>query len=99
VKTREWHHINGQLAEIGIELTRETETGGNTRHYSRYEMIEVTIGGVGELEGTEADLIEGFIINTEGGIRVLHELVNGEGSIVGLNDRVGDLRGLNKPHY
>ena len=25
VKTREWHHVDGQLAQIGVELSRETK--------------------------------------------------------------------------
>jgi len=32
VKAREGHHVDGQLTEISIELTREPQTGGHSRH-------------------------------------------------------------------
>ena len=47
-------------------------------------MVEVTIGGGGELESSEADIVKGLVINAESLIRVLDELVNGEGGVVRL---------------
>jgi len=47
-------------------------------------VVEITVGGGGELEGAEADVIESLVINAEGLVRVLDELVDGEGGIVGL---------------
>ncbi|KFP94168.1 hypothetical protein N329_04312, partial [Haliaeetus albicilla] len=41
VETREGHHVDGQLAEISIELTGETEAGGDTAHGGRNEVVEV----------------------------------------------------------
>lgn len=54
-------------------------------------MIEITIGGVGELERPEADIVQGLVINAEGGIRVLDQLMDRQGGIVWLNNSVGDL--------
>ena len=47
VETREGHHVDSQLTEISVELTRETEACGDTRHSGRDEMVQVTIGGSG----------------------------------------------------
>jgi hypothetical protein len=47
-------------------------------------VVEITIGGGGELESSEADIVKSFVINAEGLIRVLHKLVNGEGGVVRL---------------
>jgi hypothetical protein len=95
VQTRERHHVDGELSEIRVQLTGETETGGDTGHDSRNEVVEVTVGGVGKLQGAHANIVEGLVIDTEGLVGVLDQLVDGESGIVGLNDGVGDLGGGN----
>jgi hypothetical protein len=91
VKTGEGDEVHGELAKVRVELARETDAGGNTGHGSRDEVVEVTIGRSGELEGPEADIVEGFIVKAHALISVLDELVDGEGSVVWLDDGVGDL--------
>jgi hypothetical protein len=91
VETREGDQVNGQLAEIRVELTREAERASNTRHNLRDEVVQITIRGRGELEGTEADIIESLVIDAENLIGVLNELVSREGGVVRLNDGVGNL--------
>ena len=54
-------------------------------------MIEVTVCGCGELERAEADVIEGLVVKSEALIRVLHELVHRQCSIVRLDHGVGHL--------
>lgn len=48
-------------------------------------MVEVTVCRCRKFEGSEANVIKGLIVNTKGFVRILDELMNGEGSIVGLN--------------
>lgn len=95
VETREGNHVDGQLAEVGVELARETETGGNTGHDGGDQVVQVTVRGVGKLEGTHANVVQSFVVDTEGLVRVLNELVNGESSVVRLDNGVGDLGGGN----
>ncbi|GMT14308.1 hypothetical protein PFISCL1PPCAC_5605 [Pristionchus fissidentatus] len=92
VKTREGNHVDGQLAEISIELTRESQAGRNSRHGHRHKMVEISIVGVGKFQGAETDLVEGFVVNTESLVGVLHELVDRESGIVGLDDSVRNLK-------
>ena len=54
-------------------------------------MIKITIGGGGELKGSEADIIEGFVVNDHALIGVFNQLMDREGGVVGLNDCVRDL--------
>merc|ERR1719389_1272089 len=60
---------------------------------SRDEMVKITVGGGGELEGSEADIVEGFVVNAHNLIGVFDELMDGEGGVVGFNDGIGDLGG------
>ena len=54
-------------------------------------MIQVTIGRGGQLKCTEAYVIQSFVVNAEALIRVLNQLVDGEGCIVGLYYSIRDL--------
>ena len=47
-------------------------------------MVEVAVHRCQKLESPEANVVKGFVINTESFIRVFDKLVNGEGGVVGL---------------
>mgnify|MGYP003957588509 CR=1 FL=1 len=95
VETGERNQVDGELAEIGVELTGEAEAAGDAGHDDGDEMVQVTEGRGGELESTETDVIQRFIIDAHGLIGVLDQLMDGEGRVVRLDDGVGDLRGRN----
>jgi hypothetical protein len=91
MQSREGNHVHSELSEIRVELTWESQTGGDTGHDDGDQGVEVTVGWLGQLEGSEADVVEGLVVDTEGLVRVLDELVNGQGGVVWLDDSVGDL--------
>jgi len=93
VETGEGDQVDSELSEVGVELTGEAEAASNTGESSGDEVVKITIGGGGELKGTEADIVEGLVVNAHDLIGVLDELMDGEGGVVGLNDGVGDLGG------
>ena len=39
-------------------------------------MVEITIGGGGELEGSEADIVKGFVINDHAFVSVFDQLMD-----------------------
>ena len=88
MKTWEGNHVDSQFTEISVKLTGESETGGDSRHGGGDEMVQVTVGWGGELQGSEADIVESLVINTVGLVSVLNELVDGQGGVVGLHDGV-----------
>ena len=73
----EWDQVNSELSEIGVELTWESEAAGDTGESSRNEMVKITIGWGGELKGSEADIIQGFVINNHTFIGVFNQLMDG----------------------
>ena len=89
----EWDQVNSELSEIGVKLSWESEAASDTGEGSRDEMVKITVGWGGELEGSEADIVKGFVINAHNLIGVLDELMDGEGGVVGLDDGVGNLGG------
>ena len=56
-------------------------------------MVEVSVGGGGQLQGPEADVVQGLVVDAERLVRVLDQLVHGEGGVVGLHHGVGHLGG------
>ena len=95
VETGEGDQVDGELAEVGVELTGEAEAAGDAGHDDGDEVVQVAEGGGGELEGSEADVVKSFVVNAHGLVGVLNKLMDGEGGVVGLNDGVGDLGGGN----
>merc|ERR1711977_772103 len=93
VETGEGDEIDTELAEVRVELTREAKAASHTGHAGGAEMVEVTIGGSGELEGTEADVVQGLVVKAHALVGVLHKLVDGEGGVVRLDNSVGHLGG------
>jgi len=93
METGEGNEVDSKLAKIRVKLTRETETAGDTGHGSRHKVVKITIGGGGELEGTEANIVQCLVIDDLDLIGVLNKLVDGKGGVVGLNDGIGHLGG------
>jgi hypothetical protein len=93
METRERNHVDSQLSEIRVKLTGESETGGDTGHDGRNQVVEISVRWVGELEGSHADVVESLVVDTERLIGVLNQLVDRESSIVWLDNGVRDLGG------
>jgi len=91
VETWEWHEVDSELSQVRVELTWESEAAGDTGEGSRDEMVKITVGWGGELEGSEADIVEGFVIDNLDLISILDELMDGKGSVIWFNDGIGDL--------
>ena len=76
MESREWDEVDSKLSEIGVELTWESEAAGDTGKSGRDEMVKITVGWGGELEGSEADIVKSFVINAHNLIGVLDKLMD-----------------------
>ena len=56
VETGEGDHVDGQLAEISVQLTGEAQAGGDAGHGGRDQVVQVTVGWGGKLQGAETEL-------------------------------------------
>mmetsp|Transcript_8068 Transcript_8068/g.14386 ORF Transcript_8068/g.14386 Transcript_8068/m.14386 type:complete len:454 (+) Transcript_8068:282-1643(+) len=93
VKTGEGNQVHSELTEVRVELTREAKAASAARHGSAHKVVEVTVGGGGELEGAEANIVEGLVIENHDLISVLNKLVDRESGVVRLDDGIRDLGG------
>ena len=93
METGERNHVDGDLAEIAIELTGETEAASGTGEGGGDEMVQITVGRGGELESSEADIVQSLVVHHEGLIGVLDKLMETQDSVVGLNNGVRHLGG------
>merc|ERR1719267_262364 len=93
VEAREWDEVDTQLAQVGVELAREAQAASHTGHAGGAQVVEVAVGWGGELEGAEADVVQGLVVKAHALVGVLHKLVHREGGVVWLDHSVGHLRG------
>mmetsp|Transcript_21030 Transcript_21030/g.54647 ORF Transcript_21030/g.54647 Transcript_21030/m.54647 type:complete len:213 (+) Transcript_21030:541-1179(+) len=91
VQSREGDQIHRDLAQVAVQLTWEAEAGGDTAHGRRDEVVEVAIGRRRQLQGPEADVVQCFVIQEEALVGVLHELVERQNRVVGLDDGIAHL--------
>jgi hypothetical protein len=89
----EWDKVDSEFSEIGVELTWESDRASNTRHSDGDEMVEITVGWGGKLEGSETDIVEGFVIDNLDFISIFDQLMDGKGGVIRFNDGIGDLGG------
>ena len=89
----EWDKVDSQFSQVTVQLTWESEAAGNTGESSRDEMVKITIGWGGELEGSEADIVKGLVVNAHDIIGVLDKLMDRKGGVVWLNDGIRHLGG------
>jgi len=74
-------------------LTGESKAAGDSGHGGRDQMVEISVGGSCQFKGSEADIIEGFIVNDHALISVLDQLMHRESGVVRLNHSVRHFRG------
>jgi hypothetical protein len=72
-------------------LTGESQAAGNSGHGSRDQVVQVTISGGGEFQSSEANIVEGFVVDNHAFVSIFDQLMDGKGGVVGFNDGIGDL--------
>merc|ERR1719481_2325554 len=76
VQAWEWNHVHGKLSEVSVQLSREPWGGGNAGHGEGDKMVEVSIRRVGQLQSSEANIVESLIVNAISLIGVLNQLMD-----------------------
>lgn len=84
-------HSDPNWRDERVNDTWEAETGCDSGHSDGDQMVEVTISGRRQLQGSEADVVQCFVVDAVGFVCVLHELVDRKGGVVGLHHCVGHL--------
>mmetsp|Transcript_23416 Transcript_23416/g.48171 ORF Transcript_23416/g.48171 Transcript_23416/m.48171 type:complete len:309 (+) Transcript_23416:590-1516(+) len=91
VQAWERHQVHSDLAQVAVQLSREAQAACDSTHGRRDQMVQVAVGWRRQLQRSEANVVERFVVQQEGLIGVLHELVKAQDGIVRLHHRVGDL--------
>jgi hypothetical protein len=69
-------HVDSELPQIRVELTREPQARCNTGHDDRDKVVEITVCWCRQFESPKADVVESLIINAESLVRVLYKLMH-----------------------
>ena len=59
----ERNQVDSQFSQVTVQLTSESQAASDTAHSSRHQMVQITISWGGQLEGSEADIIQSLVVN------------------------------------
>lgn len=76
MQTGERNQVNSEFSQIGVKLTGESQAASHTRHRGGDEMVKIAIGRGCQLKGSEANIVQSFVIDDHAFIRVFDELMN-----------------------
>jgi len=88
-----WDQVGLELSDIDVEGSIETKGGSQGRDDLGDQSVQVGVGWSLNIEGSSADIIDGFVIKGDGDISVFKKSMGGEHRVVWLNDGSGNLRG------
>ena len=87
------HEVGLELGDVDVERAVEAKRRGEGRHDLADQAVEVGVGGALDVEGSTADVVDGFVVEHDGDVGVLQEGVRGKHGVVGFHDSGGDLGG------
>merc|ERR1711871_483522 len=71
VQARERNEVHGDLTKIAVELSGEAETASHSTHGCTHQVVQISVSGCCELQCSEADVIQSFVIQQEAFVRIL----------------------------
>ena len=91
VDTGVWHQVGLELSQVDVEGTIEAQRGRDRRDNLTNQTVQVGVGGALDVQVATADVIDGFVVDHEGAVRVFQGSVGGQDGVVGLDDGSRDL--------
>ena len=85
------HQVGLELCQVNVEGAVEAERGRDGGHNLADETVEVGVGGTVDVELSEADVVDGLVVDHEGTVRVFQSRVGSQDGVVGLDDCGGHL--------
>lgn len=85
------HQVGLELSQIYVEGTVESQRGGDGGYDLADESVQVGVCGAFNVQVPAADVVDGFVVDHEGAVRVFQGGVGGQDGVVGFDDGGGDL--------
>lgn len=76
MESGEGDEVDCELPEVRVELARESEAAGDSRHRCGDQVVEVTVSRCGQLQSPETDVVKCFVIDDHALVCVLDQLVD-----------------------
>jgi len=57
VQPWEWNHVDSQFPQIGVQLTWEPQTSGNSGHGGADQMVQISVSWGSQFQGSETDVV------------------------------------------
>jgi hypothetical protein len=91
VDSRVRNQVSLEFSNIDVQGTIESEGSSQRGNDLGNQSVQVGVSGSFNVEGSSANVVDGFIIQKESNISVFQERVGGQHRVVRLNDGGGDL--------
>jgi len=88
VQPREGDEVDSHFPQIRIQLTWESDACSDTCDGGTNQMVQVSIGRSGEFEGSEANVVQGFVVNDLNDVGILYQLMDGQSGVLGFDHSV-----------
>lgn len=92
VDTRVRDQVGLELVEIDIQSTVEAQARCDGADNLSDKAVEMFITGSGDIQVTVADVVDSFVVNEEGAVRVFDGAMGGENGVIRLDNSGGDTR-------
>ena len=80
------HQVGLELGQIDVKSSVESEGCSDGGHNLGHESVQVGVGGPLDVHVAPADVVDSFIVDHEGTVRVLEGCMGGQDRVVGLNN-------------
>ena len=91
VDTWVWHQVGLELSDIDVKGTIESKGGSQGRDNLGNDSVEVGVGWSLDVKVSSANIINSFVVDHEGTVRVFQGSMSGQNGVVGLNNSGGYL--------
>lgn len=71
------HQVGLELCQINVKSSVESERGSDGGHNLGHESVQVCVGGPLDVQISSTDIINSFVVDHEGAVRVLEGGVGG----------------------
>jgi len=87
------HQVGLEFSQVDIEGTIETKGGRDRGNNLSNQSVQVGVGWTLNVQVTTTDVVNGFVVNHEGTVRVLQSSVGGQNGVVWFDNSSRDLWG------
>lgn len=86
MNSRIGNEVRLKLYHVDVDSAGEAVGGSTTRHHLADDAIEIGVGGIADIEVAAAHIVDGFVVEEDAAVGVVHAIVSRQKRVVRLDD-------------